>query len=110
MTANLVNQPEQELERILAEAPVQSFEQLFFEEHGITLTLDHKAAETLAELAQKHKKTTEEMGMELFKDYAHGLKLIQAKELKITQTAIENPEEYLDKLIKKFYEKETQAN
>ena len=50
------------------------------------------------------------MGMELFKDYAHGLKLIQAKELKITQTAIENPEEYLDKLIKKFYEKETQAN
>ena len=86
---------------------MQSFEHLFFEEHGITLTLDPTAAACLADVAEKHGKTTEEMGMELFKDYAHGLKLIQARELKITEEAIRNPEEYLDGLIKKFYE--TQA-
>lgn len=44
------------------------------------------------------------MGLELFKDYVHGLKLIQARELKITKAAIENPGAYLDRLIKKFYE------
>lgn len=107
VTTTLVKYPERELERILAEAPVQSFEHLFFEEHGITLTLDPTAAACLADVAEKHGKTTEEMGMELFKDYAHGLKLIQARELKITEEAIRNPEEYLDGLIKKFYE--TQA-
>jgi len=43
----------------------------------------------------------------LFRDYVHGLKLVQTRELKITAEAIRNPGEYLDTLIKKFYEKPT---
>ena len=109
VTAAVVEHPERELERILADAPVQSFEHLFFEEHGITLTLNQAAAAVLAEMAEKHGKTTEDMGMELFKDYVHGLKLIQARELKITEEAIRNPGEYLDSLIKKFYENQTRT-
>ena len=106
VTAELVENPESELERILAEAPPEPAElvQVYYAEHDITLTLDEAAAAALEGLAEQQGRTTEEMGMELFKDYVHGLKLIQARELKITKAAIENPGAYLDRLIKKFYE------
>ncbi len=111
VTAALVEHPETELERILAEAPPERAEekQVYFEEHDITLTLDPSAAAALEEVAEQQGRTIEDMGLELFKDYVHGLKLIQAKELKITEEAIRNPAEYLDRLIKKFYENQTKT-
>ena len=108
VTHAVVEQPIEELALLLAEAPVHSFEQRFQEEHGITLTLDEDARVALANLSEEQGKTPEDIGMELFKDYIHGLKLIQTRELKVTAEAIRNPGEYLDNLIKVFYEKQSQ--
>ncbi len=112
VTATVVEKPESELERILAEAPAGRSEvrRVYFEEHDITLTLDEPASLALEKLAARRDMTTEDMGMELFKDYVHGLKLIQAKELKLTEEAIAQPGEYLDRLIKKYYENQTRTN
>ena len=111
VTAVVVENPERELERMLAEAPPEPAEEMrvYFGEHDITLTLDEAASAALEKLAEQHGRTTEDMGTELFRDYVHGLKLIQAKELKITEEAIRNPGEYLDRLIKKFYENQART-
>jgi hypothetical protein len=102
-----VENPLEELTRILAEAPplIHELEERFQEEHDIVLTLDDDARTMLAEMAEEQNKSPADLGMELFRDYVHGLKLVQTRELKITAEAIRNPGEYLDTLIKKFYEK-----
>ena len=107
VTRSVVENPLEELTRILAEAPplIHELEERFQEEHDIVLTLDDDARTTLAEMAEEQNKSPADLGMELFRDYVHGLKLVQTRELKITAEAIRNPGEYLDTLIKKFYEK-----
>ena len=107
VTRSVVENPVEELTRMLAEAPplIHELEQRFQEEHDIVLTLDDDARTTLAEIAEVQNKSPADLGMELFRDYVHGLKLVQTRELKITAEAIRNPGEYLDTLIKKFYEK-----
>lgn len=110
VTRAVVEHPEQELNRLLDEAPPKDhpFELRFKQENDIVLTLDEGARAALDELAAEQGKTPEDMGMDLFKDYVHGLTLIQTRELKVTEETIRNPGEYLDNLIKRFYEKQPQ--
>jgi endopeptidase Clp ATP-binding regulatory subunit ClpX len=106
VTGAVVEHPDRELERLLAAAAVARFEERFQEAHAITLTLDPEARTALLEAARASGKTVDSLGMELFKDYSHGLKLIQMTELSVPEEAVRSPGAYLDALIKKFYEKQ----
>lgn len=106
VTRDVVEHPIQELERLLTGAEIGGFEDRFRVTHDITLTLEPEARTALLEAAGAGGRSAGDLGMELFKDYSHGLKLIQVTHLSVPPEAIRNPGEYLDKLIKKFYEKQ----
>ena len=104
VTRAVVEHPERELERLLTETAITHFEERFKELNDIHLTLDTDARLSLVEAAKTEGRTAEEVGMERFKDYAQGLRLIRVTELIVPGTAISDPSGYLENLIKKFYE------
>jgi hypothetical protein len=107
VTGAVVEQPEGELEKIMAEATALRFEELFREKHEVTLTLEPQARVALMDAARAKGRPADEFGMEWFKDYGHGLKLIHVTELTVPEEAVQNPEGYLDGLIKQFYSRQS---
>ena len=104
ITREVVENQDQELERLLNKSAFTRLEEQFREEHGITLTLEPDACTALLEAATASGTTPDALGLELFKDYSHGLKLLQLTEVVLPRKAVENPGEYLNYLIKKSYE------
>lgn len=106
----VVEHPEEELEKLLQDAPIQRFESRFYQETGVQLILDPEARSALAEAARSRHTTPEALGLDLFKDYGHGIKLLQLTALTVSKEAVGDPRGYLDNLIKKFYEKQSRSS
>lgn len=104
VTRAVVEHPERELETLLMDTAVTRFEEHFNELNGIRLILDTEARLSLVGMAKAEGRTAEEAGMERFKDYAQGLRLIRVTELAVPAAAVSDPSGYLENLIKKFYE------
>jgi hypothetical protein len=88
---------------------LEHFEQSFCEKSGITITFDQSAFNLLLEKALQVETPVDELCHTMFKGYNHGLNLIREKNgnhaFVLSREAIEDPEGYLDKLIRDSYGK-----
>lgn len=86
----------------------KQFMQQFSEQHEVQVEASESALTRLAKRAIREKVTMRELCEKLFKDYQFGLHLIQKSKLEPTklvlpEEAIDNPEEYLSRLVAQSY-------
>jgi ATP-dependent Clp protease ATP-binding subunit ClpX len=124
VTKALVENPGQELERILAESQqekravtrqlVHEFAQRFQESHKLKLTFTNEAADLLVQLAERNSVPVRDLCWDKFKDYQFGLRLIAQntgqQEYTIEPAAVNEPDKILSEWVVASYRgKETTA-
>ena len=90
---------------------VEEFEKDFQRRHGIYLQFSHEAIDRIMEIALEEDGKGIAVCSRLLKDYEHGMKLIRdkigQKEFVITKEAVDNPEGYLNRMIREIYRRES---
>ena len=113
VSSELVREPKQVLERLMAEghkqeeaALIQSahaFADQFQQEHGLEIIFDQEAQERLIERAHAERMTMPELCAHLFKDYQFGLSLVQKNtgqsSFVLSQAAVDAPDKFLSELV-----------
>ena len=88
-------------------ADIESYEQSFCEDSGITITFEESAVNQLLEKALQEGIPVDVICDSMFKSYNHGLNLIREKngnhEFVLSGESVKDPEGYLEKLIRKSY-------
>jgi ATP-dependent Clp protease ATP-binding subunit ClpX len=91
---------------------VEELERDFDRKHGIRLQFDEEAIDRITEVALDEDGKGGAICSRLFKDYEHGLKLIRdkigQKEFFLPKEAVENPEGYLNTLIREMYSRQSE--
>ena len=86
----------------------------FFKNHDINIVLEEDAVDSIIEQMLRSSHTVDDIYDKLSKDFQHGLKLVLEKTGKnrffISRKAIEDPESYLNDLIKDEINKNTLAD
>jgi len=100
-----VEDPEGQLQELLIHKGTHAFCQRFQKAYDIVLRFDKGALQALAEEAAAKKVPVEDLCHQKFNDYGHGLNLLGEPEFQITEAAVRQPKEHLDKLVKAFYKK-----
>ena len=117
VTRDLVENPEAELKKLLAEHRdeeqlvarqlVHEFGERFKENHGLKLTFTETAADLLVSQALEQKKAIRDLCAERFKDYQFGLKLVAQNtgrdEFTIDADAVEAPDKVLSEWVVASY-------
>jgi ATP-dependent Clp protease ATP-binding subunit ClpX len=115
--AQLVNQPSERLQELLAEQRkeervmltqvVHEFGRRFEESHGLKLVFEAAAADRLVALALEQGQTVRDLCAERFKDFQFGLKLIAQntgqREFVIDPEAVERPDKLLSAWVVASY-------
>jgi ATP-dependent Clp protease ATP-binding subunit ClpX len=90
---------------------VEEFERDFQRRHGINLQFSNEAIDRITEIALEEDGKGIAVCSRLLKDYEHGMKLIRdkigRKEFVITKEAVDNPEGYLNRMIREIYRRES---
>ena len=90
---------------------VEEFEKDFRRRHGIYLQFSDEAIDRITEIALEEDGKGIAICSRLLKDYEHGMKLIRdkigRKEFVITKEAVDNPEGYLNRMIREIYRRES---
>jgi endopeptidase Clp ATP-binding regulatory subunit ClpX len=90
---------------------VEEFEKDFRRRHGIYLQFSNEAIDRITEIALEEDGKGIAICSRLLKDYEHGMKLIRdkigRKEFVITKEAVDNPEGYLNRMIREIYRRES---
>lgn len=90
---------------------VEEFGREFYRRNGIRLRFDEMAMNRIIEMSLNEGVRGEVICSRLLKDYEHGIKLIRDKlgrrEFLITQEAIEDPEGYLNRVIREIYSRQS---
>jgi endopeptidase Clp ATP-binding regulatory subunit ClpX len=90
---------------------VEEFERDFQRRHGIYLQFSNEAIDRITEIALEEDGKGIAVCSQLLKDYEHGMKLIRdkigQKEFVITKEAVDNPEGYLNRMIREIYRRES---
>ncbi len=102
---NLIENPDKVLDEMLIKDAIETFQKDFLVKHGIYLTIDENAAQRINILAKEKNMKAKALCEELFHDYFHGIRLMNLESFTITEEAVENPEEFIDKYIKQNYGK-----
>ncbi|HEV8544290.1 MAG TPA: AAA family ATPase [Verrucomicrobiae bacterium] len=117
VTRRLVENPIQELERILAETQrekrtvarqlVHEFAHRFQESHKLKLNFTDEAADLLIELAERNAVPVRDLCVDKFKDYQFGLKLIAQntgqQEFTVDPPAVNEPDKILSEWVVASY-------
>lgn len=117
VTAELVREPRQVLDRLMAEGHKQEAEGLrqqarqfmekFQREHEIEIIFDESGLQRLVERAQNERMTMAELCGHLFKDYQFGLSLIKKNtghgRFVLSAAAIDDPDKFLSELVVQSY-------
>jgi endopeptidase Clp ATP-binding regulatory subunit ClpX len=86
---------------------VEEFEREFQQRNGIRLQFDGEAIDRVTDMALEEDLKGQVICSRLLKDYEHGIKLIRdrigRREFVITKEAIDDPEEYLNRIIQEAY-------
>ena len=102
----MIENPEHALQQLLVLRGTSAFVTRFQNAYGIALTFDDEALGALAEKAAKENRTVDEVCPDLFDDYGHGLKLLGHQSYVITAEAVRQPKDFLNSLVKAFYQGE----
>ena len=105
ITKEMVEQPDKELDKILTNYYIKSFQKGFLMRTNIVITFTEDAIEVLKAKSKEQHKTLEKVLAELLSDYEYGLKLLNWDEFTVDKDIVENPKARLEELIKKSYEK-----
>ena len=103
VTAEIVENPESSLGKLLSNCSIQSFIDSFFKTHNTRLEFDQETRELVKKMAREQDVTPEALCNELLADYGHGLKLLEQQNFTINPDILHNPQESLDALIKDFF-------
>ena len=91
---------------------VEELERDFDRKHGIRLQFEEEAIDRITAIALDEDGKGAALCSRLFKDYEHGLKLIRdkigQKEFVLPKEAVENPEGYLNTLIREMYSRQSE--
>jgi endopeptidase Clp ATP-binding regulatory subunit ClpX len=90
---------------------VEEFERDFQRRNGITLQFSEEALNRITEIALEEDGKGIAICSRLLKDYEHGMRLIRdkigRKEFIITKEAIDDPEGYLNRIIREIYSRQS---
>jgi len=117
VTAELVDEPERVLERILEQAAAEEFALLerraneiarqWSKQYGISIRLTPEAARAAVHKAAEKHQSLEEFFAETLRNYEHGLSLIRKtrgiENFEITPEVMEDPAGTLDRWIRSYY-------
>ena len=120
VTGELVDKPEADLEKLLAEHEneeravvrqlVHDFAERFRENHGLTVRFTDSAADLLVQIAVEQSTPVRDLCATRFKDFQFGLKLISQntgqKEFVVDRDAVETPDKILSDWVVASYRKE----
>ena len=107
VTAEVVDQPEEELQSLLLEGSLHTFVRKFRESHNLGLSFDDDAVLLVKEMAVESGEMPLQLCERLLADYGHGLKLLEFEEFKITADVLRDPSQSLNDLIKSLYHGQT---
>ena len=105
VTKSIVEDPEGELENILTNYYIKSFQKRFLVRNNIVVTFTDESIELLKAKAKAEGKNFEQICIDLLGDYEYGLKLLNWDEFAVDEETVKNPKQRLEELIKKTYEK-----
>ena len=91
----------EELRRALEE--LRRLEEEFRQRAGVRMRLSPEGADALVRRAWRERRSLRELFAELFRDYEHGLKLVGEEEVELGARAVEDPQGYLEDLIRQRY-------
>ena len=103
VTAEIVQDPECNLQALLVEHSLNDFIERFSKTHGVRLSFDGETKELVKQMAREADISPAEFCEQIFADYGHGLKLVELQDFAITTEILRKPQESLDILIKNFY-------
>jgi endopeptidase Clp ATP-binding regulatory subunit ClpX len=118
ITPEMVENPLEALRKLLSQCrheqrdihlqETEAFSNRFYDQHGLKLKFQKRAAEAVAKEAEESGKTVYTVCERLFKDYPYGLKLIQKETGKdrfsITPAMVKDPDGVLSEMVVKFYQ------
>jgi hypothetical protein len=102
----VVLDPEGQIGLLLFDTARNGFSEKFMREYGIRIDFTPDALREIRNRADRSRIRPDFLCEGLFKDYGLGLKLVNAKEFTVTSEVLENPKEYLERLIQEHYRKE----
>ncbi|MBN1561446.1 AAA family ATPase [candidate division KSB1 bacterium] len=105
ITREIVENSTAELEKILTNYYIKSFQTRFLVRNNIVITFTKEAIQMLQDKARQHGQNVEQVCNELLGNYEYGLKLLNWDKFTVDADIIKNPKERLEELIKKSYEK-----
>jgi len=98
-------------EILTIERQIRGYEESFHKKHGIEIEFDERAIAKLTELAMKEGNNTGAICQGLTENFEHGFKLIRDRtgqsRFVITGEAVEDPQGYLNNVIKETYSEGT---
>lgn len=103
-TMDVVNNPQEAIEKIMVRDSLEEFVNHFKKEHNIDLSFTDGAIDLIKKKVEERGLTYHHILSEILKDYEYGLKLIQMDSFTVEEEVINNPKGYLDQLIKQAYE------
>lgn len=101
----LINNTEKALSGMMLEDGINKFQKEFLVEHGIYLSFDDQAKTQIDKKSKEQNIRVRDLCDNLFKDFFHGIRLMNLENFTIPGDAVENPKEFLDLYIKKNYKK-----
>ena len=102
---DLFNNPDKALSSMLLEDGISKFQKEFLIEHGIYITFDDDAKLKIEKKAEETHVKVRDICDDLFRDFFHGIRLMNLENFTIPGEAVDNPKEFLDAYIKKNYKK-----
>jgi endopeptidase Clp ATP-binding regulatory subunit ClpX len=105
VTERVVADPAWELELLITNHLLERYRGEFYRDYQIVLSFDDGAIARINRRVCEEGKGVDEVCREVLKDYGHGLKLIGYETFTVTEQVIDTPKEYLDILIREFYQK-----
>ncbi len=105
VTRAVVEHPERELRSLVFQNDIRSFQRDFLTKTQIVLEFSPEVQETLDEITRGSDLRAKTWLEDKFKNYEYGLKLANLEQLRITPVVLKDPDQYLEKLIKKSSKK-----
>ena len=103
VTADVVERPGEALAELTLSHSLRAFCRDFESDHGIRLRFTAEAEQALHAMAGVQDRQPGEICRELFRDYGHGLRLLEMQDFEVTPEILARPQESLDDMIRRLY-------
>ncbi len=103
VTGELCGDPDAAMNEIVGRYAFDNFAARFTKQTGIRLEFSPGARDTATAMAAERGITVSGLLRETLKDFEYGLKLVGRRKFTVTRNVLENPNGYLDRLVKKSY-------